>query len=649
MKYWLISLLSATILLFLFSCTESLTGNDTDDPNDSTFQDSTLDTNSTDTTDTSTAVPSAPINVSATKGSSSVYIYVTWDPVLLQGVTRYKLLNTTNPEALNNVSEYSKVYEADTSDSVFMSGYYADSIKYQGSQTYYYRVVAYNYYGESEWSELDSGWIDWVDPLDTIPQIFDEPWTLNSDNTGKVSIAWYSEDSTDVYKIYISESDTNNWILLATNPDTPYVDTTNKKTGTTYYYALTKTPLGKVESLKSTPSTYTTKSEGPDSLWATNLSANGFDLSWNPINNATQYLIYVFTDIMSSQYSYIASDTTVKVSGIESGTEVSVVVVGNVSGKLSEHSDTLNVKVLYVGPGQLSATKDQEEFIQLNWKEVLVGLDTLKGATYSLYKGTDTANMTLVDSTLTELSYIDSNVIVDTVYYYKVMAKDSLGHESIFSYHASGKAVKTVIITFEAPDTLWKESGIDTGIVLHWNNALGAASYKLYRKSSYDVSDTWQLIATPTDTMYHDSTTIDRIGYSYAVSTISDSAEESTKYTNTTTFASLGGDYSRIDIDLTADTSIADQITINWNTSSNGTEESYLIYRQENSETMTIVGTVDATVNSWIDTNIVSGDVMMYVVDPIFDIGGVKYKVGVITADPLNTHPYNNAINVTMP
>lgn len=644
MKYWLISFLSLTTLIFMLSCTDSLTGNDDDNNNnnDSTQNDSTKDTTDTNVVDTSDTVPTAPTNVSATKGSSSVYIYVTWTPVLGEGVTRYKIINSTNPDALNDKSEYSKIYEADTSDSAFMTGYYVDSIEYKSDQKYYYRVIAINYYGESEWSDLDSGWLYWIDPNDTIPQQFDDYVTSTSDANDNIKIVWYSKDTSDVFNIYKSEGDTNNWTLIAADADTPFVDTADLLPGTTYYYALTKIPQGGVESLKSSPLTLTTKSLGPDSVWISDVTSNSVTVNWTSVEGAFNYGVYVIRDSINSIADKYVSDTTVTLTALESGSEISIVVNGNISGLLTYFSDTAVAKTLYQGPGNVSATNNQENFILISWNKLSVGTDSIDGAVYSLYKGTDTSSMILVDSTLTLTSYIDSNVIADTIYHYKVKAVDTTGHASIFSFITSGKSIET--ITFVAPDTLWKESGIDTGIVLHWNDAFGAASYKLYRKSSYDTNDDWHLIASPTDTTYHDSTTVDRLGYAYAVSTVSDSNEESTKYTNNRTFASLGGDYSHIDINLAADTTTPGQITVSWNKTTNGTEENYIIYRQQNSELMTIVEAVDSSVTSWIDTSVTSGDIMEYVVDPIFDIGGVKYKVGIIS-----TGLYNNSVTVTMP
>lgn len=636
MKYWLITILSVTSILFMLSCTESLTGKDDNNGNDSIID--TTDTNVVDTSDT---VPTAPTNVSATKGSSSVYIDVTWSPVLGQGVNRYIVYRSDYPDNLNDKSYYSKMKEADTSDSVFMSGFYRDTIAYQGKMTYYYRVVAFNYYGEGEWSDPDSGWINYVDPNDTIPQQFDIYFNSQVNQTNNsISIIWYPEndDTSSIINVYKSIGDTLSWALLASDADTPFVDSSTKLPGTTYYYALTATPEGGVEGLKSTYMKLTTAPLGPDSVWITETTESSLSIAWNSVEGASSYGIF-----LSGGYNpdYSTTDTTYTISALMSGVTTYLTVDALVGTIRSEKSDTISGRTYYTGPYWLTVSNDQDQFISVTWPKLQTYTDTIEGATYTLYKGSDSTNMVILDSTLTTTSYIDSNVIVDSMYYYKVSAVDSLGWPSSFSPTKSGKAIKN--ITVFAPDSLWKLSGEYSGIILHWTSGEGATGYKLYRKSTYDSNDDWHLIASPADTTYHDTNTIDWLGYAYAVSSTNDSGEESSKYTNTFSFVSFG-DYSHIDINITVDSSSSDMIRVKWNKTSNGTEEKYVVYRQENSEMTTIVDVLDSSVTSWTDTNVVSGNNMEYTVDPVFDIGGIKYKVGGINAG-LNA----NTIEVTVP
>ncbi len=643
MKYWLLSLLSLTTLLFLLSCTESLTGNDDDNNNGN---DSIVDTS-----DTSTAAPSAPINVSATKGSSSVYVYVNWDPVLKQGVSSYRVYRSGNSADTNDKGQFSKIAEADTSNSVFMSGYYRDSITYQGEQTYYYSVIAVNYYGESEWSAVDSGWIDYIDPNDTIPQPFEIYFTATTNQLDKsITFVWYPEndDTSSVINVYKSVGDTLNWELLAADADTPFVDSSTKLAGTTYYYALTATPEGGVEGLKSTYKELTTPPLGPDSVWVTGVTESSISIAWNSVAGASNYGIYLIGGSgIDFNPTYSTTDTTYTINALMSGVTTSLVIDGVVTAGKSEKSDTLSARTYYTGPYWLTVSSDQEEFISIVWPKLQTYTDTIEGATYTLYKGTDSINMSILDSTLTTTSYVDSNVLIDSIYYYKVSAVDSADWPSSFSPTKSGKAIKTVVITVFPPDSMWKVSELDSTITLHWNSGVGALSYKLYRKSTYDTSDDWHLIASPTDTVFEDTSVIDKIGYYYAVSSVGEGDEESTKYSRASVFAAVGDDYSYLDVNPTV-TDSANLITLSWNKTSKGSEVSYRIYSKKNNGIMSYTTLVDSSVTSWIDSSGVSGDSLTYLIDAIFDFGGIEYEVGVMVPSGVGSPNYNS-IGLTLP
>lgn len=643
MKYWLLSLLSLTTLLFLLSCTDSLTGNDDDNNNNND--------SITDSSDTSKAAPSAPINVSATKGSSSVYIYVTWDPVLKQGVTSYRLYRSGSSSNTNDKGLFSKLAEADTSDSMFMSGYYKDSITYLSQQTYYYSVVAVNYYGESEWSAVDSGWINYVDPNDTIPQQFDIYFTSTTNQmSNSISIIWYAEndDTSSVINVYKSVGDTLSWGLLAADADTPFVDSSNKLPGTTYYYALTATPEGGVEGLKSTYMELTTPPLGPDSIWVTGVSESSISFAWNSVSQASEYGIYLIGGSgIGFNPTYSTTDTTYTINALMSGVTTSLVVDAVVSNVNSEKSDTLSARTYYTGPYWLTVSNDEEEFISIVWPKLQTYTDTIEGATYTLYKGTDTANMSILDSTLTTTSYIDSNVLIDSMYYYKVSSVDSTGWPSSFSPTKSGKAIKTVVITVFPPDSMWKSGVVDSNVTLSWNSGVGALSYKLYRKSTYDTDDDWHLIASPTDTVYKDTSVIDKIGYYYAVSSVGEGDEESTKYTRASVFVGIGSDYSYLDVNPTV-TDSANLVTLNWSKTTNGSEVAYRIYRKENEGIMSYTTLVDSSATSWIDSSGTSGDSLTYLIDAIFDFGGIEYEVGVMVPSGVGSPNYNS-IGITLP
>ncbi len=119
--------------------------------------------------------------------------------------------------------------------------------------------------------------------------------------------------------------------------------------------------------------------------------------------------------------------------------------------------------------------------VALSWDSVDSTTETMK---YNVYRGTTTGPLTSktkIASSLTEVSYTDTSVAVNTTYYYQVTAEDSKG-ESVGS-----DEVSVSVGTLPAPTNLTGTSGV--GLVqLSWDSVLGATGYNIYRGTTQSGS-----------------------------------------------------------------------------------------------------------------------------------------------------------------
>jgi fibronectin type 3 domain-containing protein len=120
--------------------------------------------------------------------------------------------------------------------------------------------------------------------------------------------------------------------------------------------------------------------------------------------------------------------------------------------------------------------------VALSWDSVDSASETTK---YNVYRGTTNSGSlsgkSKIASSLTEVSYTDSSVAVNTTYYYQVTAENSKG-ESVGS-----SEVAVTVGTLPAPTNLTGISGVGQ-VDLSWDSVLGATGYNIYRGTTQSGS-----------------------------------------------------------------------------------------------------------------------------------------------------------------
>jgi fibronectin type 3 domain-containing protein len=113
--------------------------------------------------------------------------------------------------------------------------------------------------------------------------------------------------------------------------------------------------------------------------------------------------------------------------------------------------------------------------VALSWDSVDSTPETTK---YNVYRGTTNSGSlsgkTKIASSLTDVSYTDASVVVNTTYYYQVTAENLKG-ESVGSTEVTVK-----VGTLPAPTNLTVTAAVGQ-VNLIWNTVTGATGYNVYR------------------------------------------------------------------------------------------------------------------------------------------------------------------------
>jgi len=159
--------------------------------------------------------------------------------------------------------------------------------------------------------------------------------------------------------------------------------------------------------------------------------------------------------------------------------------------------------------------------VALSWDSVDSTPETTK---YNVYRGTTNpgslSGKTRIASSLTEISYTDTSVAINTNYYYQVTAEDSKG-ESVGS-----NEVAVTVGTLPAPTNLTVTSGVGQ-VNLIWDTVTGATGYNVYRGTTPSGSLSGKTrIGTGISTVnYTDATVIFGTTYYYQVTATDGSLE----------------------------------------------------------------------------------------------------------------------------
>jgi fibronectin type 3 domain-containing protein len=247
-------------------------------------------------------------------------------------------------------------------------------------------------------------------------------------------------------------------------------------------------------------------------------------------------------------------------------------------------------------PDNLEATAVSDSEITLEWNFVS------SATSYYVYRAKSKSGTYTKIDTVTGTSYKDDDLTDDTTYYYKVQAHNSKGTSNYSSivYATTGDSSESDL---DAPDDLSATAGNDGEIALDWDSVSGAASYYVYRSTSY--SGIYVKIVTVTATSYTDNNLMDGTTYYYKVKARSSS--DTSSYSSIVNAVAQDDDLTAPD-DLTATAGSSSKISLDWDSVNDAT--SYYVYRSS-SYSGTYSKIVTVTTSSYTDTGL-SNDTTYY-------------------------------------
>jgi RHS repeat-associated protein len=260
----------------------------------------------------------------------------------------------------------------------------------------------------------------------------------------------------------------------------------------------------------------------------TNLSATGqtgqVTLSWTPVAGATGYNIYRWTSASPQSYAPTYSSVTQDPyynTGLTNGTTYYYLVSAVGSNGAESNQAGLVSAMPVAQPTGLTAHAGNTQ-VTLSWSQAA----SAGAVRTNIYRGIAsngedaTPIETVTDHSLT---YTDSGLTNGTPYYYKVSAANGSTNsgygESTLSAEASATPVPPLPL---APTALTAISG-NQQVMLFWNSATYATSYKVQRSTSYGQGYT--TIATPSGNSCTDLTAVNGVTYYYVVSGVNISGE----------------------------------------------------------------------------------------------------------------------------
>ena len=284
--------------------------------------------------------------------------------------------------------------------------------------------------------------------------------------------------------------------------------------------------------------------------------------------------------------------------------------------------------------------------IQVTWNEA-------DGAVkYRVYRKDAVNTVWKVIATVTGTSYTDKTAAAGVTYSYTVRGVDADGELSP-GFDRTGVSATIPKPTAPANVTLGDAKVVTGGIQVTWNEADGAAKYKVYRKDA--ANTVWRVIATVTGTSYTDKTAAAGVTYSYTVRGVGADGELSPGFDRTGVSATIPKPTAPANVTLGDAKVVTGGIQVTWNEADGAAK--YKVYRKDAANTVwRVIATVTGT--SYTDKTAKIGTKYNYTVrgvaadgktlSPGFDRTGVSATISAPTNVKLvGAKAVNGGIQVT--
>ena len=330
------------------------------------------------------------------------------------------------------------------------------------------------------------------------------------ESTGMIKVSWKPIAGAVQYKVYRSTSGkTGTYSRITTTTKTAVTNTKNMVPGQRYYYkviALAETASGNSDYSEQQSAVCTLPQ--PVVTVTYNAAKNGAQISWEPIEGATQYKLYRSTSGKTGTFSRLTTTTKTSVTNAKNFDKAGkyyykvIAVAENTAGNSAASQAAIYVGKLAQPVVTLSNIASSGK-IKVSWQAV-------EGATgYQVYRATSKTGTYSLLTTTKNTSVSNTSTTAGKTYYYKVMAvADNEAANSDFS------EVKSRTCDLPRPVTT---AGLNTKgqPKVTWEAVDGAVSYEVYRATTKD--GTYKLMKTTTSTSYTNTSITTYETYYYRV------------------------------------------------------------------------------------------------------------------------------------
>jgi chitodextrinase len=447
------------------------------------------------TTLADTSPPSVPTNLHQT-GQSTSTISIAWNASSDNvGVTAYNIYRNGSLVKSQSGTTYT-----DTGLAVYTGYIYTITA----------RDAANN--GSNISSQLVASTAQDVTPP-SVPDNISEP----SNTITSVSLSWVaSTDDVGVagYHVY------RNGSLVGSPGGTTYTDT-GLSVGSNYTYTISAYDAAGNTSAQSaafsaSSSTDTTPPTIPANVHTTSVLDTSMTLGWDASTDdvgVVGYKIYRDGTLVGTATTPSFTDT-----GLTPVTNYAYTVKAyDAANNNSAASATLNTTTAYDTtapsvPANLHSTTQTDSTISLTWD---AATDNVAVSGYNIYRGG-----TLITTT-SGTTFTDSGLSVNTLYTYRISAVDTSSNTSSQTAPSNFSTLPDTTLP-TAPNTVTTSNATTTTVDITWSSGtddVAVASYKLYRNGA--------LVGTFTGLTHTDSGLHYNTAYSYTVSTVDASGNES--------------------------------------------------------------------------------------------------------------------------
>ena len=376
----------------------------------------------------------------------------------------------------------------------------------------------------------------------------------------------------------------------------------------------------------------------------------GIQVTWNEADGAVKYRVYR-KDAVNTVWKVIATVTGTSYvdKSAAAGVTYSYTVRGvGADGELSPGFDRTGVSATIPKPTvpanvTLGDAKVVSGGIQVTWNEAD------GAAKYKVYRKDAANTVWKVIAIVTGTSYVDKSAAAGVTYSYTVRGVGADGELSP-GFDRTGVSATIPKPTVPANVTLGDAKVVSGGIQVTWNEADGAAKYKVYRKDA--ANTVWRVIATVTGTSYTDKTTKIGTKYNYTVRGVAaDGKTLSPGYDKTGVSATIS---APTNVKLVGAKAVNGGIQVTWQ-QANGAVK-YKVYRKDTANTdWKVIATVSSA--SYVDRTTKIGTKYTYTVrgvaadgktlSPGYDKTGVSATAAPANVTMGSAKAVNSGIQVT--